>query len=167
VIGIISIVLGVLGVLGGLFNAIGAAFSGWAMSVMPRDDAASRAMLEVMERWRPWQIGVGAALVLVAGLLLASGIGMLLRRRWSVRAAWAWIVLKMVVVTASAAVTGLQQRDQMTAMAQAGAPFPGGFAGAMGIFSALLYWLWGALYPGFLCVWLARGTIRRRVAAWK
>lgn len=115
----------------------------------------------------PWQAAAGVGLTLTAGLLLVWGIGMLGRRRWSVRVAWLWIVLKVAVVTGSALVTGLQQRDQMAAMAQSGVPLPGGMAGAMAVFPAAIYWAWGVLYPAFLCVWLSRGSIRRQVARWR
>lgn len=166
VIGIISIVLGSLGALGGAWNAIGAALAPAFMGWMPQDDAAFQAMQAAMRKWMPWQVAVGVALFLVAGVLLASGVGMVKCRGWSVRAAWVWIVLKVLAVTGSAVVTGLHQRDQMQAMAQAGTPMPTGMAGGMALASAILYWLWGMVYPAFLCVWLARPSIRKRTRDW-
>lgn len=166
VIGVISIVLGVLGILHGAWSTAYAILFPPMMAWLPVYDAAAGAMRDSMERWMPWQAAAGVALTLTAGLLLVSGIGMLGRRRWSVRLAWLWIVLKVAVVTGSALVTSLQQRDQMAAMAQSGVPIPGGMSGATAVFSAAIYWAWGVLYPAFLCGWLLRGSIRRQVARW-
>jgi len=159
-------VLGSLGALGGAWNAIAAALSPAFMGWMPPDDAAFQAMQAAMRKWVPWQVAVGVALLLVAGVLLASGVGMVRYRRWSVRAAWIWIILKALAVTGSSVVTGLHQRDQMQAMAEAGTPLPAGLVGGMAIGSAILYWLWGMVYPAFLCVWLVRPSIRKQTRDW-
>lgn len=168
VLGVVMIVFGAGGVLLGGWGAVVNLFliDFFAGLGGQGNPAAATAM-------RDWSLPMGLLSLVnaaAAGLLLAAGIGMVRRRRWSIRAAtlWAWIKIVLVVLGAVAAV--FMQRVQFEAMTQNAANGPAamprgvmvGVLVVIGLFTVA----WGWALPIFTLVWLRLAGSRREIATW-
>ena len=129
-----------------------------------------RATIEVMRRWATWTVVVSLLSAAVAILLLAAGIGLVQRRRWSPRVFTIWAPLKIVLAIASTVVGWAIQQETMEAMRTQvpgmGALGPGtmeSFASVGAVFALL----WGCALPVFVLIWFARGSIKAQVAEWR
>lgn len=165
VIGVISIVYGLWGVL----NGCGGIFSPFYMQhlggVIPDDQ--SKAVFDGLSEHFGLGLAVGLSGLLVGGLLLASGIGLILRRRWSIRAHTIWAVLA-ILQSGLAGVYGFYiQQTQFQAMKAGGMPpmpIPMEAFAVVGLFIGLVFL---CVYPTFVLVWFFRATIRAQMVGWR
>lgn len=161
VIGIIAIVwaaLGLLGAIGGLASTGLIDFSG---PQMPKGRAA-----EMLKSWT-WMSSV-IGLVLGA-LLLATGIGLLSRRRWSRKTGMAWAITNLPLVLAGTFVTNRMMESTFETMSQDPnlAGMPAGIARASAGLGFAVGICWGWAIPLFLLIWLLRGKIKAEMATWR
>jgi len=90
-------------------------------------------------------------------MLIVTGVGFMLQRRWSIRLAHSWGVAKIVFACAAAVL--------VYATAKQVAPGDSSSEGA-GVL-ALAVFAWEVLLPGLLMGWLATPAARTQIAAWK
>ncbi len=174
VIGVISIVLGSMGVLGNLVGLV-------SVAVMQVTGEMFMGPAEGMGMTGPMLIAQGVYSFVALGvsvLLLTSGIGVVQRRLWGVKATrlWAWTRILLTVV--GAALTYWVQTEQFAAMDESmqqqqggggGAP-PPGLLGAMGsiVIVASVAWalVWGWAWPVICLIWLARAPVKAHYLKW-
>jgi len=162
VIGTIAIVLGAGGVLMGAYSALAPVIFKSIGRLVP-----SEATLAAVQAYAPWSVPLYVLSTLAAGLLLAVGVGLVQRRRWSVRAARLWAGVRILIVVALSILTYYMSRDQMTAMAEEQqSPMPAWLAELIPTISVASVVAWGWAFPVFLLIWLSRGRIRAETAAW-
>ena len=165
VVGIIAIVLGVGGILGGLSGALSPLMLDAMASMMPQ----GQAVVAAIEEMAGWTVAVSLASAVVAGVLLAGGIGLLKRRRWSVRITRIWAFVRLLLVIANAVLTYQMTKAQFEVMSQqqpGAAAMPAGFGGVVGTISVAFGVIWGWAFPVFVLIWLARGKIKAETSAW-
>lgn len=175
IIGGVAITMGVFGVLAAVWSAA----SGFMLESMSGFMAAGTVNpFEGMQTWKWPLFAASLALVPIGGLLIAGGVGVCLRRRWSVRVVRAWAVLKIVGGVVLSVITALMQQTQMTVMMAAGAAAgAGGAGGARGAGAAVvgdvMFWVtlvasaaWYAAMPVFVLVWFALPFVRRETKTW-
>lgn len=168
VVGIVMIVFGGLGLLFNLWGTIQNLFLNAFIAKMSAQNNPDVAAVIVA-----WSTPMGLASLLqlsISSLLLASGIGMVMRRPWSIPAArlWAWAKIASTIVTA--VLTVLMQREQFAAMTQQmqgqGPGTPAGFFTGILVFTAAFTIAWGWALPIFVLIWLRRQSSRREIATW-
>jgi len=166
-------VLGVIAVVFGALGAIGACFRMLSLLIMqPLGQAAARQgqpdPFAFMSDWAGWIVTVSVAALLVAGMLLAGGIGLLRRAAWGRGVILAWVVAKMILVIAQVFMNFEMQKDQMAALAESGTTVSGmqAMIQAMGVVGVVIGILWGWALPVFMLIWLSRAKVRAQVAGW-
>ncbi len=178
VIGVISIVLGSLAAVGGCIGTVMqlsmGALKGFLEKVTPKGAGPDPlATWEAMERFAPWTMAVQLLLMAVAILLLIAGIGLVRRRRWSIKAGVVWAVLKILAVVPNAVLTYVTVNAQMEAVPKDPnmQQMPAGLFSMIGSFggiaAALWALLWGWAYPVFILIWFSRRKIKDEVEGWK
>lgn len=166
VIGIIAIVFGALGILGGLYGILGPWIVEEIASIMPR---GTEGTLDVFRESAGWLIGTSIVTTGVAALLLAGGVGLLKRRRWSVGTCRAWAVLKMLLVLVNTVVGYYLQHASLTSISEqtpAGAQISPEFVDAMVVLGLIIGVAWSWALPVFMLIWLGRGKIKSETSAW-
>jgi hypothetical protein len=165
VVGVISIVLGSLGVLGGLCGTIGQLFMGTLMSMA--EDPEAQKMAGAMAAATPYQATSGVMMLIAAALLLASGIGLVRRRRWGVKLSVVWAVVRIVFAVAQAVLAYLAHEAMMRELAKdPSIPLPPGMMWMGGLMGAAIGLVWGVAYPAFVLIWLNRRAVKEETAEW-
>lgn len=167
VLGVIAIVLASLGILGACW---GIAASLLLDAAFPGSFLFGVGAPVTTAAWQVWLALSQAATGIVAGLLLAAGIGLVRRRRWGVRASCCWAILKMIVVVLWTAVSyGAQQAQfRQTALSNPGMPVPPtGLVTIAMLVGVGFTILWGWALPVFMLIWFSRGRIKNEVAEWE
>jgi hypothetical protein len=165
-IGIIAIVFGSIGILWSLYNAsVPWMMSSWTVYT---PGTTTFDPLAAMRHWAPWMSVVHGIGVPVAGMLLAGGIGLLLRRTWSATVLVAWAIVKIPVAVAVTFVSVCVQQEQMSGMAgqpggAVGVAFINGFAWFFAILTLAWYWA----LPVFMLIWFAHAVVRQGVESWR
>lgn len=165
VIGVISIVFGLLGTLQGCGGIVMPFAMNTLTGLMPNDQ--SKAVFAGMSDHLAWGVAAGVTGMAVGVLLLTAGIGMVQRRRWSVRAHAIWAVLAILQSGVGGVYGFLIQQSQFQAMKAGGmppTPFPMEAFAAAGVLVGLLF---ACAYPVFMLVWVFRSVIRDQVAGWR
>ena len=163
-LGVIAIVLGAMGILGGCWGSLAPFLMKMLADALPPGQPTG---LESCEKWGFWIVLIQVVNACLAALLLAAGIGLVKRRRWSVTAAYTWAALKMVFVLVNVISAYGMQQEQFEAMTQQGLPgLGGGIFAAVGVFSIVFGLVWGWALPVFLLIWFARATIKAETAEW-
>ena len=171
VIGIIAIVFGTGGALGGLSGIFTPFLLGMFKGIQV---PGGPDMFARIGRWAPWIAILNAFGALIAGALLASGIGLLKRRAWSRKLCVSWAIVKILFAIPMVAVTAAMQHDQMVGMfasiGKSGTPPPPGLVGAMTtgmiVFTLVFALAWAWALPVFMLVWLSRRPHRELMATW-
>ncbi len=174
VLGILSIVFGVLGALGKcwgiatplFFMMMDRFFASMPQEEMPEAVGRSFSMMGVYA----WPIaGISLLKTIVAGLLVAVGIGLLKRRAWAPAWAIRYAVLDIVLSLGEGVLGALAQVAQMEAMQAADptafAPI-GGWTTLIAYGSVGLGVLLSMVWPVFLVVWFTRRRVREHVSTW-
>lgn len=154
VVGIIAIVFAA----GGLMTGLGGVVS-WLFAETWRPGSGASAA-----HYRPVMIPLSAVHGLLAGLLLAGGIGLIRQRRWAVRVLLTWAWLRVVEGVVNAVVQAMMQREMFQ---QAGAQSPGmpaPFVHVMTVVSFVFALAWAAALPVFLLIWFRGRRVRGDIA---
>jgi hypothetical protein len=168
VLGIIGIVFGALAILGCLWGLVapfvmGGIMTGAAASGSQQDQAIAQAFRDTA----PMQVLSSGLQLVAAVLLLVSGVGLSMRRRWSAKWMVIWAIVKMIVVLIAAYLGMLVQRRMMQAASpQTGAPNAAMMSMFTG-FGLLVMVVWGWILPTFVLIWFQRRKIKDEVAGWR
>jgi len=168
VLGVIAIVLGGLGCLGGCWGALSPLFIRGVLKMVPQAQMPGPG-LDQFKEWGPWITISSLIGVPLAVLLLASGIGLVQRRRWAVGVGRCWAILKMIWVVITSVASVVIQQGQFEALGQQN-PMPGlsgGLFVVIGVFAAVLALVWGWALPVFFLIWFALKKTKREVAVWR
>ncbi len=172
VLGVVSLIFGIGGLLMGLYGMASPWFTQYLESVAPVQMSGAMA---AAGQYAALTVGIYAVSLVLAGALLAGGIGLLNQRRWSRRVLLAWAVSKVVYAVPATMLQMMMQKDAMLA-AQASAAGAGGGAmppmannimQAMGVFGMIIGLAWLSALPAVMMAWLWRPTIRAQVNGWK
>ncbi|HRQ72942.1 MAG TPA: hypothetical protein PLU35_07935 [Phycisphaerales bacterium] len=174
VLGILSIVFGVLGALSKcwgmatplFFSMMDRFFASMPEEEVPEAVGQSFSMMGAYA----WPIaGVSLLKTVVAGLLVAVGIGLLKQRAWAPAWAIRYAVLDMVLTLGEGTLGALAQVAQMDAMQAAD---PTAF-GPIGRWTTLIAYgsvglgvLVSLVWPVFLIVWFTRRRVREQTSTW-
>ncbi len=172
VLGIVCIVFGSLGMLGGLFGAFGALMMGVLSGSEMMSEVGDQdmdAMMLAMKHWMPAMVATNVLRLIAAGVLLASGIMMLSKRRGCPTWVMWYVGLQSVFAVSSGVVSALMQREIMAAMLASnggpgGGPAMGGFMGAFSGIAGLITVVWYLALPVFLLIWFRRPVIKEEIA---
>lgn len=165
VVGIIAIVLGAGGILGGLYGALSPLMLDAMASMMPQ----GQEMVAAAKELGGWTVAISLASVVLAGVLLAGGIGLVKRRRWSVSIIRIWALVRLLLVMANAVLTYQMTKGQFEMMSQqqpGGPPMPAGIGQGFAAIGVAVGVVWGWAFPVFVLIWLARGKIKAETSAW-
>ena len=169
-IGIIATVFGVCGVLLSLYSAA----VPWLMSSMPAwtmNTPGTTAQVDLLAGVRHWAVSttvVHSIGVPIAAMLLAGGIGLLMRRGWSATLLIWWAILRLPMAFAVTVVTVGMQQEQVAAMSgQSGAAIGAAFVSGFMWFGAIFLIAWYCALPTFMLIWLTRPGVRRTVDVWR
>lgn len=167
VIGVIAIVFGSAAILGGFWGVLYFLNFERISAMFPPGTAH---MMDVVLEWRAFMTLSSGLMSATAAILLIAGIGILKRRRWSVRTCAGWAILKMLVIVPQAVAGAMMQQAQMEKFSQqAGNAMPGG----TGIFAAIHVFTigatiaWGWALPVFLLIWFSRAKVKQETVQWK
>lgn len=168
-VGVIAIVVASLSILMNACGAVSMVMMSTVYSRMPAANVAATMPAEMLEM--PPEVLVSLAVRGVLSIvLLAIGIGIVQRRRWSARAARSWAIVAIVVCLLTAVVEHRAQERNLKIMANTpGMAMPMG----QGMFSSLMMlqvYVWllvRSALPVFLLVWFGRQRIREEVASWQ
>ncbi len=170
VLGIVMIVFAIFNLLGGICSTASPLWSGIVETNSP---TTAPAFVGVTKRWEVWTVPLGIVSVVLSGMMLAVGIGLMSRRRWSIGLGRAWAVVDIVVTIVQIAVQYAFQNELVGAMiaeaSRGSSPMPGVMATGMRLganFGLVFGIAWGLALPVFLLVWLMRASIRAEVATW-
>ena len=177
VIGVLMTVLSSLGMLmygcGAIWNAIWPAISAKISQTTAGGNKTFEAQLEVMRHYLPWNIVNAIVMVGLSAMLLMTGIGLLRRRRWSMRIGITWAVTRILWAVPASWVGYLIAIETFETMekaaADAGQPMPAGINGmlhAFGVGGIVLGALFVSALPAFVLIWFSRSKIRNEVAQW-
>jgi hypothetical protein len=177
VIGIVAIVVGAIGLVQyGCFGLIGQVIGQIALETMREsgfDDAMTAAPMEAQRKYMVPSILSTLAHAGLAALLLAAGIGLTRRRRWSVRAVRLWSVLRIILAVPAVGLQWLLMREQFQAIStmtvSGQQPMPAMLMPLMqGIGYAVLPLglLWASALPVFMLIWLSLGRARQEWTTW-
>ncbi len=166
-IGIIAIVFGAVGALMSVYGAV----MPWMMSswsFYTPGTAKTFDPFAAMRHWALWLSVVNGIGVLVAAMLLAGGIGLLMRRAWGATLLVAWAIVRIPFAVALTFLTVVMQQEQMEGMAsQTGTPFGTAFVSGFAWFGAIISLAWYGALPTFMLIWFTRTQIRKNVEAWR
>lgn len=165
VLGTICIVFGVGGLLVNVWGVIANLFLGDFFARLAAPDGSG----DAAERMTGHLFASGLLSVLgvaIAGLLLASGIGMIVRRRWSSRTVQLWAVLKIVFSLAALVPALLMQQVQFQSMNTGPRPIPANYLMIVMVAGLVLGLLWAWALPIFVLLWFRRAAVRSEVANW-
>lgn len=166
-VGVVSIIYAGLHILGGICSVASPLWTGMMRNASP--PGAGPDFMAITERWAGWTMTLAVASLGLSGLLLAIGIGMLNRRRWSIGISRYWCAGQMALAVANCVVGYLLQSDMVHTMSQPGPGASGAFAtgarigASVGVIVGLV---WGFALPVFLLVWLRRPVVRREYEGW-
>ncbi|MCK4660647.1 MAG: hypothetical protein KAV82_14085 [Phycisphaerae bacterium] len=166
VIGIIAIIFGILATLGGIMGFLAPFILDKMGSALP--DNSPRA-IKLSEAQVSWVMISSSLTVILAVLLLVAGVGLLSRRRWAVKAAMVWAVLKMlyvVVVTMYNYNTLPQQIESISKQNPGAASMPAGSLETFAIVGLVVGLLWYWALPVFMLIWFRRKNIRDEIVGW-
>lgn len=172
-IGIICIVMGAIGTLNYGSNAVAAPFMTRFMGDMVATSGQQNAVLEdSMDAMAAYQ--VTTIIVQTSGLalsiaLLVAGIGLCLRRRWSVRLLLVWSPIKIIHALVLGLTTGLMISTQFRAVVDADPSAPQQLRivfSVMAVVVGALTALFVLILPIVLLFWLRRKRVRETVAGW-
>lgn len=167
VLGIIAIIIGSFGVMQGSSGLMFPVILDSIEIVMSRSGGPD--IVASLREWQDWiltgsMLGAG-----IAALLLAVGIGLLMRRPWSIRFGYVWATVKIIFVLANSIVSYFIQLEVFNVMANLGTALPPGFIGLFEIMAVLgtaIAIVWGWALPVIMIVWFLRPRIRAEVSAW-
>jgi hypothetical protein len=175
VLGVISIVVGILAC---LYAAAGTAMSmllpalgGWT-SYTPR--GTTGVDVAALMRDHAWllrvaysQLGVGAALLVIAG------IGLVRRRPWGARLMRIWGVLGVLLALGSAASVGVFEARFMgaaftsiSASSGSGGGPPPQVGYVAGVFTGVIMAFLLSIFPVFVLIWFSLAPVRAEVGRW-
>lgn len=165
VFGIITIILGAVGILIGCTNASSPLWIGWFAKMMP---AGQPTGMEFVQQHPGLVIAVALGGSAVAALGLLAGIGLVQRRRWGVRFAVTWSVVRIVFVIFEAGYSYVAQKAALQSVQQDSqvATIPSGFMQLIFSMSMVATVAWGWGLPIFLLIWLSRKAIKEEIASW-
>jgi len=163
----IGIILGALGMLGGLWGMVSPLFVSFMTSRMP---PGAEHAFDAVEQMNTWMV-VGSILsLLVAGLLLAAGIGLLRRRLWGLACYSAWAMLKILWVAVNTGIT-LSMRDATMEFIGASNPsgpiIPARLTTLITVIVPVGALIWGWALPVFMLIWLSRAKIKAETVQWQ
>jgi hypothetical protein len=176
-IGVIGIVFGALGFLGGCFGAVSPFFMD-LMGTWLKDLPGGSMQVEQFEAIGSYAVAtvaIGAAGMLLGGMLLLGSLGLLQRRRWGAWTCIAWAIGKVTYAVPKVLLSMEVNRAQFQAMADAPRdpatqpPMPGFFKmlESMGAVFALFELAFLCVLPAFILIWLLRPRIRAEVRTWR
>lgn len=167
VIGAISIVLACGACLGGVWGFLAPAFLEAVAKNVPANQAAPFA---AMQEWSTWIVVRSALTMLIALVLLVTGIDLLRRRRRGIKLGRVWAVLKMIFGVAGALVGLAMQQEQLQEisqqMSQQNAPISGSVLAVLGAVGVVFGILWTCAFPVFLLIWFSRAKVKTEYAQW-
>jgi hypothetical protein len=165
VLGTIMIILGVLGMIGGLMNLSGGFWL--EFSVTAGGGTLTDELRAELVAIKPAMIGLAVSSMVIAGLLLATGILTLRRRPLARPVAIVWSTLKILLAVVSTLIAFAIQDIQIRSGLGGGGP-----AAMMWITrtmmggSLILGALWTVALPVFLLIWFNRARIRAEITEW-
>ncbi|MFQ5491092.1 MAG: hypothetical protein ACE5GE_10250 [Phycisphaerae bacterium] len=166
-LGMIGIILGALGMLGGLWGMLSPLIVSFMSSRMP---PGAEHAFDATERIKTWIVAGSILGLLVAGLLLAGGVGLLRRRLWGVSCYRFWAVLKILLVAINLGVAIAMHATTVEILQSSspqGSVIPPGLASFMTVIIPALTLIWGWALPVFMLIWLARTKIKAETATWQ
>ena len=162
-VGIVTIVLSAWTALIAL-GSVMMSMTGFFMS----SAAAGSENEEMMQAWSdhgPMLIAAGVMLAIAAGLGIGGGIGLLMRKRWAVLVLFifaGWKILAGAVhAVVQASWMSAMMEASMQASGQAGAGMP-----PIGMMSGAMKFVFGAILPVFILIWLSMPHIKKDYRGW-
>lgn len=165
-LGILMIVFGALGIPSNTMGLFARRLMEFAMKQAGHADVMQS---ELMQRWMQLTTAFSGIFMVLAVLLLTSGIGLLNRRVWAVKASTAWAGLKIILEVASMLGNWTMQKKLVEAV-NAGAIDAEAVKGFVSGQSSLVAMLPGLLLscalPVFVLIWLSLPNTKEETAAW-
>ncbi len=166
-LGIVAILVGAMGGLAYLWGVVAnALLAGPPTFGMP----AAAEVREATRGMRGYAVLSAALGLIPAVLLLVAGIGMVMRRRWSIPLARFWAVAKILV---SLPIVAINWKTQVVAFSAITSGSTSGAAPMSAGMISFVLWLTvlGGLaihwaLPVFMLIWLARQKVRAYAATW-
>ncbi|MBC7835795.1 MAG: hypothetical protein H7Y88_11950 [Phycisphaerales bacterium] len=164
VLGVSCIVLSALGVIGELVSLAGAFLATDSRTMNARTPAVARAIEDEM----PLQAALAGVGAILSVWLLASGIGLMMRRRWSVSSLRSWSILRILWVIASISlmVIGPLVSAEQASRATRTADPSQATTSALWLVFLIIPLGWGLALPVFSLIWLSRPKIKAETAGW-
>ncbi|MBN1490611.1 MAG: hypothetical protein JXA69_11900 [Phycisphaerae bacterium] len=166
VVGILAIVFGAVTIIFGVFGLVSTSFEDFFLSSMSPEQAAETQ--RITASYQPWMIGSACVALVLAILLLVSGIGVVQRRRPGARRLRVWAYLSIPYAVAAMIMQAVLQ-SELIEVTQAGIG-PTGTPGVLEeiiVVPMLLFGLaWSCAGPVFVLVWFSRKSIKAEVADW-
>jgi hypothetical protein len=103
---------------------------------------------------------------LLAGLLLAAGIGILKRRRWSLPLAFVYAVARIIHATVATIAQMPMQKEMLRSTSATPSPLPPRLMELLVNITIPITIAIGCALPVFLLIWLLRPRIKAETAAW-
>jgi hypothetical protein len=176
-VGIVCIVIGALGLLQyGCAGTLAPVVGHLVMTSLQDagiDDPGSTASFQAQQRYMVPTLISSIVHAGLSGLLMTTGIGMSRRRRWSIRAARTWSVLRMLMAFPAIGLQYLVMQEQFrameTTMQQSAQPMPGFFMPmmhSMGIVMMPVGLMFAWALPLFILIWLHIARVRGEWSTW-
>ena len=167
VVGVISIVLGSGACLSGGWGFAAPRFMKMMADLLPQDQAAP---FTAMQEWSTWILISSSLTILIALVLLVTGIDLVRRRRRGIKLGRIWAVLKMIFAVCGTVIGFVIQKEQFLQMSeqlrQQNAPIDGSVLVVFGAVGAVFGILWACVYPVFLLIWFSRAKVKAEYVQW-
>lgn len=177
VIGIIAIVVGAMGAMangcGGLVGGVIIVVVADRLRGNALIDPVTVAQMDVLRGHMGLTVTSAVAALALAAVLLAGGIGLAKRRRWSRRVLLVWAVLRIIhgvpAMYLAYALNSAQLNAMEAAARDAGSAIPTGMFAVMrtmGLAGSAVMLMWTWALPVFAIVWLSRAAVKDEVHRW-
>jgi hypothetical protein len=166
-LGIISIIFGVLGVCKGLLTIAGMPL--FLKLMASAEEQKEFLSSPLMQTWKTTRYAYGGLAVVLGAFLLACGIGLVRRRRWSAKGLPGWAGLKVVIEVALVLLDYLMYLKVSQAIRQGileTEAVPATFRG-WSVRGTTLNLVVSCGLAVSVLIWFARREIREEIASWR
>jgi len=168
-VGIIMIVLGAYGLFTMAMGIAGTLFMPYLKDFLDSTGAGlgpAAGQFSAMENHQAMLMTILVTHGLLAGLLLAAGIGILKCRRWSLAPAFVYSVARIIHATVANIAQMPMQKEMLRSTAATPSPLPPRLMELLVNISIPITIAIGCALPVFLLIWLLRPRIKAETAGW-